>query len=264
MNILIKTVLTSVLFSMFCIILHAQKGYVIKNDGTKITAVNITVDNRGTLTISTGPRGSIKRKLRLGSYKKAYVVKPGEVTKAGQASKAKQYVKAATLYKKAYAKYKFLGWDAYCVFYGGKAFRDGGKKSEAISMLELLRKIPADSSKIKYYMGAKKLLASLYADTKNYSKALAALKILETSNNDSFATFANNLKGSIFLKQGKTQDAKIEYFKTALLHPGNKKERPEALFELIKIFRSEKNNKALSFEKSLRQDYPTSKYLKDL
>ena len=97
-------------------------------------------------------------------------------------------------------------------------------------------------------------------------KALEVLRKLAASPDDSAAAFANVTRGDILLKQGKSsKDALIMYLRTALVFTkSNKKERPLALFKVVKLLRKENNNKSTIFEKMLREDYPNSPYLKDL
>jgi len=265
MNIWIKSITGLFLFSVFCISLHAQKGYVIDKKNKKIVSSSITSDAKGVLTIATGSGGRIKTKMNPGQYKYARIDMTKDLKKAAGDLRSKKYAAAATALRKLYSKYRFVGWDVFCAFASAQAFNAEGKDGEAIDMLEKLGDLPVDPSKMKYYMRGMKLLAELYAKTGNTSKTMSTLDILSQSNDNSIAAFSNNLKGDLLLKQGKKKDAKLMYMRTALLFgKNNKVERPEALFKTIQMLRSEKNNKALEFEKMLKNDYPSSKYIQDL
>ena len=258
-----KSVSVIILSAVFtCNIFAASKAFIMKKSGKKEYYDQITSDDRGVLKLR---KGKITQKLNPGSYIYAYVSMPVGIKKATSAYKSKKYSDAAGLFEKCYSKYKFLGWDVYCCYVGAKALQAAGKNSDAISMLTKITKVPVNPNSRKYYMPAKKLLATLYFEASSFDKAKRILESMAESNDDSAVMFANNLLGDIFAKQGKPKDAKLEYMKTALLFDHrNKKERPEAFVKIIKMLRAEKNNKALEFEKKLRADYPGSKYLQDL
>ena len=259
----VKTILAVTLFTaLTCSTFAAPKPFIVKKDGKKESYDIISGDARGVLMLK---KGSVTKKINPGAYLYAYTPMPTEIKKATAAFKAKKYSDASAMFAKCYPKYKFVGWDVYCTYVGAKSLNALGKKSAAISMLTKITKVPVNPSSRKYYMPSLKLLATLYVETSNVPKAEKVLKILLTSNDNSTVAFAYNQYGDLLMKQGKVKDAKLMYFSTALLFDAkNKKERPEALVKIIKLLRSEKNNKALEFEKKLRADYPGSHYLKDL
>ena len=262
MNRTVRLLISFTLLLLVCDILTAASPYVIKKDGKKLSATKITSDSKGVLTVKTG---SVATKIKPRDYKYARIPMPADIKKAAKDLGDKKYAAAAEALKKLYPKYKYLGWDVFCIYGAAKALNENGQKSAAIAQLELLTKKPVDPAKMNYYMHAQKLLAELYADSGKYSQAEKILKILSTSNDDSLVAFSNNIQGDMLMKQGKTMDAKLMYMTTALLFDAkNRKERPEALVKIINILRSEKNNKALDFKKKLENDYPGTKYLNDL
>ena len=188
-----------------------------------------------------------------------------ELAKMVRVYNAKKYADVAAMFNQTYKKYRYLGWECLTVLVAAKALSNLGKTTEAISKLELVKKKSKNPTEAKEYFKVKRLLAELYVQNSDFDKAKNALKDLSQSNDDSIVAFANNIRGDIYAKEGKTRDAVIEYAKTALLfEKNNKKERPKALRKIVKLLRQEKNNKAKNFEKILRQDYPNSKYLQDL
>jgi len=259
MRILLFTILFAIIGNTDLI---AAKPFVITKQNKKQVYDQISCNSRGVLTLK---KGQITMKMNPRDYKYARVPMPKSIKKAAIALKDKKYSEAAAMFGKLYPQYKYVGWDVFCALAGAQAFEANGKKTEAIKRLTLLKKIPTDPANVAYYMRAQKLLAALYVDTSDYSKALAVLNILAQSKNDNIAAFSNNLEGDILLKQGKTKDAKLMYMKTALLFDKtNRQERPEALLKIIEMLKKEKNNKALEFEKMLKTDYPGSKYIKSL
>jgi predicted negative regulator of RcsB-dependent stress response len=243
--------------------LFAQKPFVMTAANKKQTYDKIT-DNNGILTAKAGP---IVRKLKPSQYKYAWIPlnQAPELAKMVRAYNAKKYAEVASLFKQAYPKYHRLGWQCPIILVTAKALNNLGKKSAAIAKLELVKKMPLNTSEFREYFKAKRLLAELYVQTGKFDKAKSALKDLGKSNDDSIVAFANNIRGDIYLKEGKTKDAVIEYAKTALLFgKNNRKERPQALSKIVELLRKEKNNKSTNFEKMLRSDYPDSPETKNL
>ncbi len=262
-----KTILAVTLFTaMTCSVFSAPaKCFIVKKGGKKEYYDKIIGDGIGVLQLK---KGKVTHKIKPGAYIYAYTSMPLDIKKATAAFKAKKYSESAAMLEKCYPKYKFVGWDVYCLYLGAKALYAGGNKNGAISTLSKITKKPVNPSSLRYYMPSQKLLATLYVETDNSSKAEKILKILLASNDNAIVAFGYNQYGDLLLKKGgssNVKDAKLMYLSTALLFDAkNKKERPEALLKIIKLLKSEKNNKALEFEKKLRADYPGSLYLKDL
>ena len=264
MNIKSKTILALTLFATFTTALFAasKKPFIVKKGGRKEYYDTITADSRGVLMLK---KGKITKKIKPGAYNYAHILMPSDIKKSVGLLKSKKYSEAAAQFQKLYAKYKFLGWGAFCAYAGAQALDAAGKKPAAISSLTLVSKMPVDPSEQRYYFRGQKLLATLYVDTSNFDKALRILQKLSKSNDNSTVAFSNNMIGDLFAKQGKNKDAKLMYMRTALLFDQkNKKERPEALVKIIKMLKKEKNNKALEFEKILKVDYPGSHYIQEI
>ena len=242
----------------------AERPFVVTKNGKKVAASKITADSNGNLTVSTG---TVSRKLKKSAYKYARVpiTQAPEVLQMIKAFKTKKYSNAAMIFKNAYQKYRYLGWGPLCIYVAAASLNRLNKDSAALAKLDLLT-APACPLAMRDYYKALRLQATICVKADKLDKALEALKKLAASPDPSTAAFANNTRGDILLKQGKpTKDALLMYMRTALLFgKDNKKERPEALAKIVKMLRAEKNNKAQDFEKMLREDYPNSKYIKDL
>ena len=259
-----KVIIATVFFAILSgsLIEAATPPFVMKKGNRKAVYDKITADSRGVLLVQ---KGKIKTKINPKDYIYAHIPMPSDVKSAFTELKKKNYVSAADKLKNMYSKYKYLGWGDFCIYMAGQGYDIAGKKSDAIDVLERLMEPPADPQSLAHYYGAKKILAKLYVETGKYDKAKRVIRELSGANNDEIAAACNNLLGDILLKEGKTKDAKLMYMRTALLYDSkNRKERPEALVKIIKILKSEKNNKALEFKKILETDYPGSKYLQSL
>ena len=242
----------------------AEKPFVVLKAGKRVTADKVTADSSGNLNVV---KGSVSRQIKKSAYKYARVpiTQAPEVVRMIKAWRKKKYSDVATMFQAAYQKYRYLGWGSACIYLAADSLNRLNKKSAALARLDML-KTPTDPLEMKDYYKALRLQATLCVDANKPDKALNVLSKLGASPDPSAAAFAYNTRGDILLKQGKsTKDALLKYLTTALLFDkSNKKERPEALFKIIKMLRAEKNNKAQEFEKMLRRDYPDSKYLKSL
>ena len=258
---IVKMSVAIVVVACFSTIVFAERPFVMMKTGKRPTYDKITEDG-GNLRVK---KGTVSKKIRKGDFLYARVPLPSIVKKAAQALHSKKYDESINLFKKAYQEYKLLGWDTFCVYGLAQAYDESGKKDKAVSTLNLLKGKPKDPENFKYYIKAKRRLASIYVDEKKFDKAKVVLKELGSCNNDAVAAFSNNLLGDILLKQGKRKDATLMYLRTALLFSKkNKKERPEALLKVVKILKEDRSNKYKDFEKILKAEYPSSKYTKSL
>lgn len=229
----------------------------IQTKSKKITADKITSDSKGNLTYKSS---GFSQKVKPNKYLYARIPMPKSIAKAYKSLKSKKYDAALKAFNTAYAKYRYLGWNVYCIYYSGIALDRLKKTDAAIAKLNELKSMPLDSEKMERYLEAKKLLATLYIEKGDFPKAQNVLKELGNAKNSEIAAFSNVKQGDILLKQGKKKDALLMYLRTVLLFTkSNTKERPEAFRNTIEILKKEKNNKYLIFEKMAKSDYPNFK-----
>jgi predicted negative regulator of RcsB-dependent stress response len=249
-----KYILCALVFS-FTFISYGKDRPFIQTKTKKILAERITSDTKGRLTYKVK---TLQMKLKPEEYIYARVPMPREITSALRKLQSKQYTDAANGLKQAYDKYRFLGWDVFCLYYIGAAYEKAGKIDMAVKELEKIKEFPKDPSKKKDYYSAKKLLATLYIKKSEYEKAEKTLSAIGEADYSDIFAFVNNSRGDIFKKQGKKKDAMLMYLRTVMLctKENNKKERPEALVKVIEILKEDNNNRHLDFEKILKADYP--------
>jgi len=238
-------------------ILMVEAKSFVQTKSKRITAEKISSDAKGNLTYKAS---GFSQKVKPGKYLYARIPMPKSVTKAYKLLKSKKYDKALKAFNSAYAKYRYLGWNVYCIYYSGIALDKLKKTDAAIAKLNELKSAPLDREKMGRYLEAKKLLATLYIEKGDFSKAQNVLKELGNAKNSAIAAFSNVKQGDILLKQGKKKDALLMYLRTVLLFTkSNTKERPEAFKKTITILKNDKNNKYLIFEKMAKADYPNFK-----
>ncbi len=257
-----KMMTAAVLCGLICANRGFSAGAIITNENKRIDADTIEADDKGNLTYRTG---NITMKMKAGEYKMARVSKPKVIDQAASEARSGDWGRAAELYRQAYTNYRFLGWDAYCLFYEGYCLLKAGKKPDAARRLALLDEIDLqDPNKEKFYYDGKKMLAETYIELSRFDEALKTLESLASSDSEDIAPFSFNQRGRIMEKKGKTKDAVLMYMQTALLFPKENPYRPEALFKIASLLKSMKDARAVKFEEMLKSDYPDSKYLSQL
>ena len=238
-----------------CFASGAKEKPFIQTKKKKIIVDSIVSDANGTLTYK---RASLTQKIKPKKYIYARIPMPKEIVRASRKLKAKKYANAVSEFNKAYKKYQFLGWDVFCLYYEAYALKKLGKIKKAITKLKILNVAPIDKKKNANYCRAKKLLATIYLDASKIDEAEKVLTSIRDTDDPAIFLFVNNSRGDIFTKKGKNKDAVLMYLRTIMLSTkdNNKKERPEALVKIIKILKTEKNNRFRDFEKILKSDYP--------
>lgn len=235
-----------------------QQKPFIQTAQQRIVADKISASSRGELTYTAA---GFSQRLGPEGYIYARVPRPDLVATGMSQIRSKNFAQAVETYNRLYNEYRFLGWDAEAVFWAAFALEKLGKNKEAIDKLNLLTEPPKDPERISRYLEVKKLLAELYITEKNLDDAQKVLRELGAAKSDSIAAFSNNKQGDILLIQGKRRDALLMYLRTALLFDkSNTRERPEAFGKIVKIFKEDKNNKYLDFEKRFAEDYPGVKF----
>jgi len=209
----------------------------------------------GTLTYKSG---SLTQRIKSKEYIYARIPMPKEIKSALRKLKSRKYSDAVRELDSAYNKYRFLGWDIFCIYYAGAALEKDGKIDRAITKLKMLNTYPKDPEKIRDYDKAKKLLATLYITKSDFDEAEKILAAIGQADDPEIFAFVNNSRGDILAKKGKNKDAVIMYMRTVMFSTkeNNKKERPEAIAKVVKLLKEEKNNRYLDFEKILKAEYP--------
>jgi tetratricopeptide (TPR) repeat protein len=249
-----KVFVAVLLFAMSLVDVLAKEKPFVQTETQKIIADSIVADSTGILTYKAS---GFSQKIKPADYLYARIPMPAEIVSAAKKLKAGKYADAVSGFTKAYKKYRFLGWDVFCVYYRAFALKKLKKHAEAIAALELLEGAPKDKQKNADYFKAVKMLAELYIDVSEFDKAENILAVLGASDDTAVFVFVNNARGDILAGKGQNKDALLMYLRTVLFcTKNNKKERPEALAKIIKILKKDKNSRYSDFEKILKTDYP--------
>jgi len=232
-------------------------GVVILKDGKHINVEGLEVDAQGTITYKSG---KFTEKKKSGDYKEAYLKEePKEIIEATKLLKNNP-LGASSAFAAAFLKYQYLGYDIACIYGEGKGYADGGKKDQAIAVLERL--LPLKDSvaekKEEDFAEGLKILQLLYVEKKDYAKADQIAAIMGKAGDDNMVVAALMGKGKMLEDQGKTKDAVLTYMRIALLYPKETKDRPQAIFNVARLMKGMKDARWQDWSKMLQEQYPDS------
>jgi len=244
-NILSWALITMIIMGTYT--LHAARPFIVRNDKKRMVVNQLTADAKGKLSYKTG---RITAGMKPGEYIYARIPAPKELRDASSKYRAKKYKDAVTAFEDAYKKYRYLGWNTYCVYYAAKSLDALGKKNDALTEIRKLMAPPADPESESFYLKAKQLEASILIEQGETKDAEIILKELAKGNDTESAMFANNAKGDILTNQGKESEALFFYMRNVILFtPDNSKESQKGLARTVEILKAQNDPRAEEFEK---------------
>ena len=241
----------------------ANDSTIMTTDGREIKTSKIEIDsNEGLEYLS--PDGKVKNRIARGRYLYAQIPKPASVTEADQKFRDQQWISAAALYKKAAEKYRLLGWGVYCTRMEAESLIRSGDKKQA---MELLRKIhdvrETNPGQVQERALADNLLSDLLVEAKQFDEA-EKLLVRQRQLDDTDLLFAAYFKSAMILHgRGKTKEAALRFYQTALLFPKNAR-RAEALFNVWSLLSELKDPAAAKIGEQIKREYPDSQYAKQV
>ena len=248
---------------IFCIHAPAAESLIVTADGREIRASSIELRGNGDLEYLL-PNQKVKKRIGRGQYRYAQIPKPASITAADQKFREQQWKTAAALYRKGGTEYKLLGWYAYCVRMEAESLIRSGEKDQALKLLQALRNDrDLDQGQARERALADNLLADLLIESRQFAEAGAILGA-QCRMDDPELAFAASFKKAVILQgQGKRQEAALQFYRTALLFPGNPR-RAEALFNSWSLLSEQKSPDAAKIADMLKRDYPDSVYTKQV
>ncbi len=241
----------------------AGKDCVIKfknNTGKRVNAIK--ADDKGNLMYKDGKFVS---RVRAGDYIFAWIPKPSAITSADQLIQQGKLDKALSEFKSLYDKYRYLGWDIYCLNREAEVLKKKKKYKEAIAILEPLQNYDLKNTVKKRddLMLSYKLLSSLYLDSGQDKKAMELLAKLSQAKNDDVAIYSFIGRGEIYEKEKKLKYATDMYLQAALLFPKSEL-RPMALCKVANLLKAQNDKRWTIWAQKLKSEYPKSKYVSEL
>jgi tetratricopeptide (TPR) repeat protein len=250
-----KTVSLIVIFALTTLS-FVKADVICKKNGKKQTVKKLTADAKGTIQYSAG---KFKMKLKKSEYLWAWVKNPKDIKALNKKFKKKQYKDVVTGYEKAAVKYKYLGWDVFCLYKQAYALNKLGNTSKAISILKpLYSKKIKNPKKEKVLMQAFVLLADIYIKTNQEASATPILARLAQAKNNDLVAESYIKRGDILRKQGKREDAVLAYL-TVGNNAVKSKLAPVGLRKAANTLKELNDTRADKYIKKLKTNYAKSK-----
>jgi tetratricopeptide (TPR) repeat protein len=261
-----KLLILSALFAFVAMELSAASSVLQKKGHPRENVDEISADSNGNLTVKSLKNGRLfTTKVKKGDYDYAWVPMSKGLKSIEKKIEGKDYNGALEAIAKYHDKYKYLGWDLFCIYMKALAEAKSGKSAEAIKTLQGVEsyeiKIPPNE---KYLLDSLKLLANLYIDAGNYAKADAVLEKIAYSKHEETAAYALNAQGEVLNRQGKKKDALVKYMQTVKLFPSKNPHRAEALCKLANLLKESNDTRSSKFAAMLKKEYPGSPWIKQL
>lgn len=244
-----------IFFTAFCV----NDSKIVTSDGRVIRTSQVKLRPGGDLEYLSED-GKLKHHLPKGRYQYAWIPKPALITEADAKFKAQAWKDAAAGYRRAAAEYQFLGWEAYCIRMEAQALAFSGEKNVALMKLRQLRKTPFRNPDTAADLAmADDLMAELLINAKKYNEAQIILaKQVQSDNPD--LVFSAFFKLAVIQQQtGKTKDAAMTFYQTALMFPNNTR-RAEALYNAWSLLAELRDPVAPKIADMLNREYPDSQY----
>jgi len=235
----------------------AVPGFIIKNDGSKVSGEEIRVKSNGDVVLRRGP-GPIE--FKKGTFKEAWAEKPSSWDAIVRAVEARQFAKVTPALKKIMADYKNLGWDGRAAPLLGRALLETGDASGALKTFEdVLSRNPGvgktDSFKRSYW---KALIAN-----KKTSKVQPLLDAAIEADERELAAHAQLLRGDLNAANSRYGDALLDYLRTATLFKKVRAAQPAALLKTAQTMVELKDSRAKKFFQKVVDEYPNSPEAKE-
>ena len=241
----------------------ANDSMIMTSDGRVIKTSRIEIRDNEELEYLS-PDGKVKNRIARGRYLYAQIPKPASVTAADQKFRDQQWISAAALYKKAAAEYALLGWGVYCNRMEAESLTRLGEKQQAMDLLRKLHSIrETNPEQMLNRALADNLLSDLLIEAKQFDEAEKILS-RQRQQDDPDLLFAAYFKSAVILQgRGKTKEAALLFYQTALLFPKNAR-RAEALFNAWNLLSEMKSPSAGKIGEQLKREYPDSQYAKQV
>ena len=248
------------------------KGVVVDKDGNQKEVYKLTIDESGKVSF-TDKTGKFKESIPKERYTEAYLtVHPGFYTKAETLFGQKKYEEAAEFYKKAFDKYKYLGYGIPALVGQGISWAKAGNNDNAVRLLSALLN-PKVKEKVndrnrKYWMDGLGELQKIYYAQKKYTegdrigKAISRGVGARPSESVEAGIIMTNAK--MYEDRGMKKEAALSYMRVALLFSPKAEARAQAVYETARLLKELGDPQWQAWKTTLAKDYPQSSYVDQL
>lgn len=251
---MIRVYLCSSVVMFFAGVVHGAP-FVINSAGTQINGAAIQSSADGTVLLTTLNGQTLT--FRPGTYRQAFADKPKEMFQVEVMAKRGELASAAAILQRVKEQYAFLGWDL--------------RASQMLARVELAQK-NFDEAVAEYeaLFAAQPQLKKIPAERANYMQALlGAGRIKETavlidediaSGSREAAARAQIVRGDMKLSTGQTEEALLDYLRTALLFTEQKDVLPEANYKTAVALKKLNDPRAAEYFQKVITEFPDSEF----
>jgi tetratricopeptide (TPR) repeat protein len=250
-----KSALSAVKILMLMVGAAQAAPFVINSAGKQVTGSSIQSAADGTILLTTLNGQTLT--FRKGTYRQAFADKPKEMLQVEQLVKKKDLNAVVQTLLRVKEEYQFLGWDQRAglmlarVYLPLKQFEDSAREYEELFIAQ-----PKYSQNLK--------------ERSNYMQALlgsgrtkeVALMIDEdiASGSREAAARAQVVRGDMKAASGQSEEALLDYFRTALLFKSQTAVLPEATYKTAVVLKQMNDPRADEYFQKVINEFSDSEY----
>ncbi len=229
-------------------------AYVLTKEG-RIEGSAISADAKGEITLKLTMG---ERVFPPGEYLRAVADEPPEYNQAKQLIVAKKLDQALDLLNTLVQKYKWLEWDVQATLLIVEVDLRQNNAADAVRGCE---KFMGLYPRLKEDAAFQAAFRRALIGAKQFDRAEPLLTAAISGGNRANAARAQLQRGDLRLAQGRTEEAAMDYLRTALLFTAEKELQPEALFKAAGALEkmNDKTSAKILYQK-LKTEYPNNPY----
>ncbi|QHI68931.1 tetratricopeptide repeat protein [Tichowtungia aerotolerans] len=229
--------------------------FVINSAGSKVVGSAIQSAPDGTILLTTLNGQTLT--FRKGCYRRAYADKPKEIFQVEKLVKEKNLIAVAELLRRVKEEYQFLGWDQRAslmlarVYLPMKQFEDSAREYEALFVVQpqLKENLKERSNYMQALLGSERIdevAKMIDEDIASGSREAAAR--------------AQVVRGDMKMKSGQTEEALLDYLRTAILFKAQEDVLPEATYKTAVALKKMNDPCAEEYFQKVINEFPGSEY----
>jgi len=229
--------------------------FVINSAGQKVTGSAIRSAADGTILLTTLNGQTLT--FRKGSYQQAVADRPAAMDQISGLLKQKKLSEVAGLLRQIKEEYQFLGWDRRAslmlarIYLPLKQFEDSAREYEALFEVQptLMQNLKERSNYMQALLGSGRIdevAKMIDEDIASGSREAAAR--------------AQVVRGDMKAASGQTEEALLDYLRTAILFKAQTAVLPEATYKTAVALKKMNDPRAAEYFQKVITEFPDSEY----
>ncbi len=251
-NILKVVISASVMAALLA--MSAPAAVVVLKDGKQVQGSQVRVKSDGSVSIITAQGNLTYAK---GQYIKVVADKPANFDELMKQVAAGQGAAAIAPLKQLILDNRGMGWDDQGRILLGKVYYTQGKYADAITVYEELFKSNPEAQNKPDIQSAYREALMKAGDT---GKLTGSLDSAIKSGNREEAARAQMQRGDMKMSRGQTEEAVMDYLRTALLFRDVPATQPEALYKAAEGLTQLRDPRAKNLYQDIVDSFPDSEY----